>query len=265
MRNPICAINVENETKITQNRLLRIAVEHYYSRKPETISAPQMIKYAVDGRELKFITDRSVFSKGCVDFGSDLLIKAAISEGFSGNVLDLGCGYGVIGLSLYMHNPNIRLVMIDINERAVELCKRNVELNVSVNCGGNTNANSSFTTNITVVQSDGFSEVANSMINSPCEMRTEDAPRRHNGFQNTRLFNHIYFNPPVRAGKDTVFRLYEECWRRLNNDGHLLVVIQKKQGMNSSFKELLRVFGNCEIIAKKSGYFVLRSIMAISV
>ena len=192
-----------------------------------------MVYYNVGGRELSFATDRGVFSKGGVDFGSRLLIKTAISEGYSGRTLDMGCGYGPVGISLYTHNPGIELVMADINKRAVELCRKNVELNIS-------SANKANGSGIEVICSDGFSGI------SP-----PDADPRY--------FDYIFLNPPIRAGKGVVYRLYGECHANLEAGGHSYVVIQKKQGMSSSIKELQRLFGNCEKTAKQSGYYVLHS------
>ncbi|MCL2164175.1 MAG: methyltransferase [Oscillospiraceae bacterium] len=209
-----------------------------------------MIYYSIGDRELSFTTDNGVFSKDGVDFGSNLLIKTAISEGYSGKTLDLGCGYGPVGISLYTHNPDIELVMADINQRAVELCRKNVALNISLkdvyygapeSRGDDKNNNG-----VEVICSDGFSGI-----------------RQSEG--GLRYFNYIFLNPPIRAGKTVVFRLYNECLDNLEVGGHLYVVIQKKHGMSSSFKELQRLFGNCAKIAKKSGYFVLLSLKDIEI
>jgi len=67
----------------------------------------------------------------------------------------------------------------------------------------------------------------------------------------------IVTNPPIRAGKQTVFKLYEDAYSNLNDGGVLYVVIQKKQGAPSSVNHLTSIFGECEVIEKKKGYWIL--------
>ena len=224
-------------------------MQHYFSGKPESESNPRLIEYAVGDRKLKFMTDSGVFSKSGVDRGSGLLINTAISQGYQGKVLDLGCGYGAVGVSLLAHNPGICLLMADINERAVSLSTQNLEINFGLDLSGREKTNGDIAKNdanaslkASVLLSDGFSEIKRL-------------------FPGT-AFDYIYLNPPIRAGKGTVFRLYGESLGHLAKGGRLYVVIQKKQGMESTRKELERVFGNCERVAGKSGFGVLRSVKA---
>jgi len=199
------------------------------------------VEYTADGRQLVFATDSGVFSKNRVDFGSDLLIKSVIAEGVSGKVLDLGCGYGAVGISLYTHNPGIWLMMADVNERAVDLCRRNAGMNIGSDMSGAGTDITREDGSIDIILSDGFTDI---------DERYPDILQ----------FDYILLNPPVRAGKGVVFRLYAECEEHLVAGGRLYVVIRKKQGMESSFKELTRLFDNCSIIEKKSGYAVLCSV-----
>ena len=67
----------------------------------------------------------------------------------------------------------------------------------------------------------------------------------------------ILTNPPIRAGKQIVFRLYEDAYQTLHPGGILYVVIQKKQGAPSSVKKLEEIFGQCEVIEKNKGYWIL--------
>jgi 16S rRNA (guanine1207-N2)-methyltransferase len=186
-----------------------------------------MVEYAVRGRVFRLWTDQGVFSKAKVDFGTDFLLQSV--PPLSGRVLDLGCGYGTIGIVLACLNPRIECWLADINERAVALCKRNCGLNLPPSQPGAPRPEAR------VVQSDGFSRVEG-------------------------IFDAIVTNPPIRAGKSNLFRLYRECLPRLSGGGALYTVIRKQQGMESSRAELLRIFGNCAVIARKSGYRVLRSI-----
>jgi len=73
-------------------------------------------------------------------------------------------------------------------------------------------------------------------------------------------FASIITNPPIRAGKDVVFSIYEGAYERLDKSGELWVVIQKKQGAPSSKEKLESLFGNCEIITRDKGYYILKSV-----
>ncbi|HHV28226.1 MAG TPA: class I SAM-dependent methyltransferase [Clostridium sp.] len=167
---------------------------------------------------IKLNTDAGVFSKKKVDFGSDLLIRSI--PPIAGNILDIGCGYGVIGISLALLNPNSKITMIDINERAVDLASENIRLN------GIANAN--------VLKSDGFSNV-------------------------TGTFEAIVSNPPIRTGKKVIYPIFENSINFLNPGGSIYLVIQKKQGANSAIDFLKSVYGNCEVINKKGGYWIIKS------
>ena len=170
---------------------------------------------------MHFKTDAGVFSKGEVDFGSRLLVETFVMPTVEGDVLDVGCGYGPIGLTIAASFPERNVHMIDVNERALALSVSNAERN------GITNAR--------IYSSDALSAV---------EMQD---------------FSAILTNPPIRAGKETVFSFYDSSFAKLRIGGELWVVIQKKQGASSSVKHLQELFGDVEIIAKKKGYYILRA------
>lgn len=193
-------------------------MEHYYSQNPNTPHDVGEIDYRIGGRLLRFYTDSGVFSKKRVDFGSSLLIESV--PRVSGNLLDIGCGYGVIGISLAVLNPDLRVTMIDINERAVELANRNIHLN---------NAN-----NASALQSDGFANISGK-------------------------FDAIVTNPPIRAGKKVIYPIFEDSINYLNDGGSIYIVIQKKQGANSAAAKLEAVYGNYEVINKDAGYWIIKS------
>lgn len=194
-------------------------MEHYYSSKPTTPHDLHNIDYIIGDHRLEFTTDAGVFSKERVDFGTSLLISSI--PNLEGRILDLGCGYGPIGISLAFLNDNASIHMVDINQRAVELAQKNISKN------NISNAKSYI--------SDGFSNVSG-------------------------RFNAIITNPPIRAGKKLIYSLFEQSMDYLNTEGALYVVIQKKQGAPSAIKKLEQVFGNCHTLARKKGYLVLRSI-----
>lgn len=198
---------------------------HYYDENPTTPSDRRELEGRFHGINFRFISDSNVFSKKQIDFGTSLLLDNALrvlSEGGirAGKVLDLGCGYGVIGVVMKRSFPAMSVTMADINSRAIELSKENAKAN-----------GAGF---VDVIQSDGWSGI-------------------------NEKFDYILTNPPVRAGKKTVFGFYEGAATHVKSGGSLFVVLQKKQGAPSSVKKLTELFGHCEILAKESGYWILRS------
>jgi 16S rRNA (guanine1207-N2)-methyltransferase len=199
---------------------------HYFDPKPTTVSKPQEIAFRLNGIDFSFMTDHSVFSKTRLDFGSELLLKTVITElsaqktGSGASVLDLGCGYGPIGTVLKRVFPAISIIMADVNERAVLLAKENAERNLVK-----------------------FADI-----------RVSDA-----FFGIPESFDAVLTNPPIRAGKKTVFGFYEGAFQHLKPTGKLYVVIQKKQGAPSSVEKLQELFGNCDVIWRDAGYWILRS------
>ncbi|WJH36404.1 class I SAM-dependent methyltransferase [Paenibacillus sp. CC-CFT747] len=195
--------------------------EHYYTSKPSVKSETRLIEDKLRGRKFTFATDAGVFSKGGIDFGSRLLIET-MEMGIDDKVLDIGCGYGPIGLSAATLSSKGQVVMLDINERAVELARENAKRNSL--------------SNVRVVQSNILEAVAQ------------------------ETFDCILTNPPIRTGKETVHRIFEEAYHHLNPGGSLWVVIQKKQGSPSAYAKLESLFGECEEVTKDKGYRIFRSI-----
>jgi 16S rRNA (guanine1207-N2)-methyltransferase len=194
--------------------------DHYYSQKPEVDSQPRFLDYTLRGRAFRFKSDNGVFSKNDIDFGSRLLIESfQIDRELEGDILDVGCGYGPIGLSIAASFPERKVEMIDINSRAVELAKDNARANEIIN--------------VTIYESDRFEKVR------------------------SRNFAAILTNPPIRAGKKIVHEIFEESYSQLRSGGSLWVVIQKKQGAPSAIDKLKLLFGNVEVVEKKKGYQIL--------
>lgn len=198
---------------------------HYFSPTPDTPSDRQTIEARIHGMDFRFISDTEVFSRRHVDFGTRLMLETVISdlskrELRRGRLLDLGCGYGVVGIVMKRVFPAMDVMLTDVNERAVELSKENAKAN---QCAF-----------LNVSLSDGFEAIEGD-------------------------FQVIMTNPPVRAGKATVFSFYAGAFEHLVPDGVLYVVLQKKQGALSSLNRLTELFGNCEVLEKDSGYLVMRS------
>ncbi|MBJ6361022.1 class I SAM-dependent methyltransferase [Paenibacillus sp. GCM10012307] len=195
--------------------------DHYYTQKPGVKHDRRMHEAVLRGQKYRFATDAGVFSKAGVDYGSQVLIES-ITLNASAAVLDVGCGYGPIGIAAASLVPQGSVTMIDINERAVELAKENAALN------GVRNA--------TVIHSDLFEAVKD------------------------RKFDVILTNPPIRAGKSTVHQIFEEGWSLLNPGGEMWVVIQKKQGAPSALAKLETLFERIEEVTKDKGYRIYRAV-----
>lgn len=198
-----------------------ILTEHYYSNKTETQSEERTWQFTLKGETFRFTTDNAVFSKKEVDFGSRVLIEAFQPPEIEGDLLDLGCGYGPIGLSIAKANPDRIVYMVDINERAVELSRKNAEQNSIAN--------------VEVRVSDRLSQI-------------EDI-----------RFAAVLTNPPIRAGKRVVHSMFEEAHQSLIDKGELWVVIQKKQGAPSARKKLEELFGEVEVVDKQKRYYIFRA------
>ncbi|WP_010095784.1 class I SAM-dependent methyltransferase [Ornithinibacillus scapharcae] len=196
--------------------------EHYFSQKPQSKSSPMTWNYTLRGKDFTFTSDVGVFSKKEIDFGTRLLIDTFEIPETQGDILDLGCGYGPIGISIADSAPDRKIVMADVNERALQLAEENSKMN-GVH-------------NVEFVQSDRFSNL-------------ED-----------RRFAVVLTNPPIRAGKSVVHGMFEGSEERLLKGGELWVVIQKKQGAPSAIEKLESLFGNCETVERNKGYYILRSI-----
>ena len=101
-------------------------MEHYYTNNPTTKSCEKIISSKIKDIDFRFYTDNGVFSKENVDFGTKVLLENFHSEKQSADVADIGCGYGVISIFLAKNNPNYNFTMVDVNNRSLELSKKNM-------------------------------------------------------------------------------------------------------------------------------------------
>ncbi|MBO4426802.1 MAG: class I SAM-dependent methyltransferase [Clostridiales bacterium] len=198
----------------------------YFESVPTTASDRKTFKYTGLNRNLMFTTDTSVFSRNGVDFGTDLLIEESVKDIKERGVkpmhmLDLGCGVGIVGVTFKSYFARCEVYGTDVNTRAVALAEENA-VNNNVDCK--------------FISGDVTSSLPEGL-----------------------LFDTILTNPPVRAGKKTVFRFYEESFERLEKGGSLYVVLQRKQGAPSTKAKLTELFGNCTNVATDGGYHIMRA------
>ena len=193
--------------------------DHYYTREPQSESRPVECEYDYRGERMRFVTDAGVFSKGEVDTGTRLLLEA-LPEEMQGDILDLGCGWGVIGISIARKWPEARVTMADVNLRALELSRENAKRNgAAVEC----------------IESDGMAVLTG------------------------RAFDAVITNPPIRAGKQVIYQMFADAAKSLKPGGALYLVIRKQQGAESCIKYLKTLFEEVEKLDKSGGFWVLRA------
>ncbi len=192
--------------------------DHYYSAAPTSAHKPAHVGFAYRGHPLAFLTDSGVFSRLEIDQGTALLLHS-LPHPLAGRVLDMGCGYGVIGLCVGKAYPDCTVTLADINERAVALAQENAKANG---------------VNAAILQSDGYAALP-------------PAP-----------FDWILQNPPIRAGKAVIYPMFAEAAARLTEKGEFWLVVRKQQGAPSAVQYLRTLFSTVQVVEKKSGFWILR-------
>ncbi len=195
---------------------------HYYTNNIDLKSEETHIHFQYRSHDIVFVSDYGVFSKDKIDYGTRTLLDVMDISDQKKRLLDVGCGYGTIGIALKKIYPYLEVEMVDVNERAIHLANESIKYNNLQD--------------IVAYKSCVYENVKGS-------------------------FDIIVSNPPIRAGKKVVFEILEGAYHFLNKSGELIIVIQKKQGAPSAKKKMEEVFGNCEIIKRDKGYFVLKSVM----
>ena len=193
--------------------------DHYYTENPNSAHDERQVTLTALGSALTFTTDAGVFSRDGLDRGTEALLEAL--PPLTGRVLDLGCGWGAVGVALGKRYPALEIVMTDINRRAVELARRNLAQN-----GVRAEA----------VAGDGFEAV-------------------------TGAFDAIVTNPPIRAGKAVIYALFAQARDFLKPGGALYIVIRKQQGAPSALKYLREIYAEAEVIDRSGGFHVIRAKM----
>jgi 16S rRNA G1207 methylase RsmC len=199
---------------------MTMAQNHYFSPKPSTKPNYGLIRVNLRGRPFEFLTASGVFSKKRVDLGTRLLVESMVLSK-SGNTLDLGCGYGVVGVVAAALHPRLCVFLVDVNERAVQLARQNAKRNRVDN----------------VVLRSGF-------LYEPVKDVQFDA---------------ILSNPPVSAGLKVVLPIIEQAPAHLISGGSFQMVVRSKIGGKRLSSVMEESFGNVEVLARQSGYRVLLS------
>ena len=193
-------------------------LEHYFAEHPRSKARFGLIRTHIRDRPFEFLTASGVFSKKRVDLGTRLLIEYMVLPN-AGYVLDVGCGYGAVGIAAAVFNPSLRVIMIDVNERAVWLAKQNVEINRAANA-----------------------EVRRGNLYEPVVGLNFDC---------------ILSNPPVSAGIDTVKAIIAEAPSHMVRKAQCQMVVKSKVGGKRLHMIFEETFGNVAVLGRKSGYRVL--------
>jgi len=196
---------------------------HYFTPQKPLGEYGETRTFSWNEREFAFVSGSGVFAKTGLDAGSRLLLQTALPHLATlppGAVIsDLGCGWGAVGCVLGAALPEHRILMSDVNPRAVALARHNADLNhvshTHAWCG------------------DGLAAIP------------------------PATFDAILCNPPIRAGNEVMGKLFDDSLHRLKKGGALYLVIRTAQGAKSWQRRLKVLFGNCEMLSIKSGYRIL--------
>lgn len=195
--------------------------EHYFSETPGSNYKPKQINVTINGREVTVTTAGGVFSPDHIDQGTNVLLAHLDEAPAGGDILDIGCGWGPIALSLASHSPKATIWAVDVNERSLELTAAN-----AARLG---------------------------LTNIKC-VKPEDVPR-------DLKFSGIWSNPPIRVGKEVLHEIMLNWLPRLQDEADAYLVVQKNLGADSLHRwleaELPENFSTIRVDTAKS-FRVLR-------
>lgn len=198
-------------------------MSHYFINDPNLKSNRQELLFTFLEREYVFETDSGLFSKGEIDEGSLVLLKSLVKQDLGKRILDLGCGYGTLGVILKSIYKEASFDMVDINEKAVALAKENCLKNNADN---------------NVFVSDGFSNIK-------------------------EMYDTIITNPPIRAGKKVIYQMFDSSYEHLVDNGCIYVVMRKSHGALSAVKKLKSLYQMVDIIDRDKGFYIIKTSKSI--
>ena len=194
-------------------------MSHYFTKNSNLKSEENLIHVLFKNKKYSFYVDNGVFSKKGLDFGTRSLLESLDLENMHGNILDFGCGYGPIGV-IVADNTDAKINMIDINDRAIHLSNKNIVLNKVQNA--------------TVFESDMYENINDT-------------------------YDYIITNPPIRIGKQNLYKILFDAKKYLKKNGELLLVVNKNQGAKSLVKDLSKTY-DVEVINKNKSFFIIKAI-----
>lgn len=195
-------------------------MSQYFENDDSIKSSPRSIKYDIFNNHFSLKTDLGVFSKNGIDEGTYAFLKVLIPLQLKGRILDVGCGYGALGLTLASFIPSSDFVLVDVNDRALNLASENIKrLNLR---------------NVTCLRSDIYQNVEGQ-------------------------FDSIVINPPIRAGKKVIYQMFSGAYDYLVDGGSLFIVIRKSHGAFSARDYIESVFGNCTLLKRDKGYYIYQA------
>ena len=195
-------------------------MSQYFENDDSIKSSPRSIEYDIFNNHFSLKTDLGVFSKNGIDEGTYAFLKVLIPLQLKGRILDVGCGYGALGLTLASFIPSSDFVLVDVNDRALNLASENIKrLNLR---------------NVTCLRSDIYKNVEGQ-------------------------FDSIVINPPIRAGKKVIYQMFSGAYDYLVDGGSLFIVIRKSHGAFSARDYIESVFGNCTLLKRDKGYYIYQA------
>ncbi len=195
--------------------------EHYHTDIPLSKINVSIIKPYIRNRPYQFKTCSGVFSYKKLDKGTDLLLKHLEIPKHANNVLDMGCGYGVIGIVVANEFPHVTVTMIDINRRAVWIARQNLKLNEI--------------SNAKIYWGDFYIPLKN------------------------KKYEVILSNPPLVLGHEKIIKFILDTPPFLNENGYFYLVVRTRKGARKLSEKMKETFGNVELIKIQSGYRLFRS------
>jgi len=177
--------------------------DHYFSRDPASATERRTLTVRLAGRDVEVQSAPGVFSSGHVDLGTRVLLRTVADDPLSGDVLDLGCGWGPLALTMALTAPQATVWAVDVNQRALDLLRANADR----------------------LGLEGVRPVTPDQV--PEEV----------------MFTAIWSNPPIRIGKDALHALLAQWLPRLTPDGVAHLVVQRHLGADSLHRWLNDVAG----------------------